>query len=76
MVLTTVEPGRRIRLPSDWADELGLGDTAALAKTPDGILVKPCDKPTWGEIFAQKLRVGSRSEGADAEEADSDAAFL
>jgi hypothetical protein len=55
MQITTVEPDHRIQLPADWVAELGLEHLAALEKTAEGILVRPCRTVTWGEIFADKL---------------------
>jgi hypothetical protein len=59
MKLTPVEPGNRIQLPADWAQDLGLRGLVALERTGEGILVRPCPRTTWDDIFATKLTVGS-----------------
>ena len=53
--LTAIGPDHRVRLPSDWAESLGLTDVAALEKTDDGIVVRPARAAGWDEIFATKL---------------------
>ena len=53
--IATIEPDHRIQLPADWVAELGLEHIAALEKTAEGILVRPCRTATWDEIFADKL---------------------
>jgi AbrB family looped-hinge helix DNA binding protein len=59
MNLTPIDSGRRIQLPAEWADALGLRDMVALERTDDGILVRPAPRATWDEIFADKLIIGS-----------------
>ena len=66
--LTTIEPDHRVRLPSDWAESLGLTDLAALEMTDDGILVRPAPAAAWDEIFATKLLM--QSGPATAEEVE------
>lgn len=55
MRVTPVEPGHRIRIPEEWADEMGLTDVAALEKTEAGILVRARPRATWDDVFATKL---------------------
>jgi hypothetical protein len=44
---TPIEPGNRIRLPSEWTESLGLHGTVTIERTRDGILVRPCaTRPT------------------------------
>ena len=57
--LTPVEPGRRIQLPADWSEALGLQNRVVLVRTDEGILVRPCPRATWDDIFATKLVIGS-----------------
>lgn len=54
---TAIEPGHRIQLPADWVEALGLQGQVVLAKTAEGILVRPCPKVTWDDIFATRLSV-------------------
>jgi hypothetical protein len=60
MKITPVEPDYRIQLPADWVAELGLEYIAALEKTAEGILVRPCRTVTWDEIFVDKLPMGQQ----------------
>ena len=57
--LTSVESGNRIQLPADWVEALGLRDLVRLERTDSGILVRPCARLTWDDIFATKLVIGS-----------------
>ena len=57
--LTPVESGNRIQLPADWVEALGLRDLVRLERTDSGILVRPCARLTWDDIFATKLVIGS-----------------
>ena len=65
--LAALEPGHRIQLPADWADALGLRGMVVLEQTSEGILVRPCPRPTWEEIFATKLAIGSAPSDAGKE---------
>ena len=56
-VPTHLEPGNRIQLPTDWTEELGIQGAVLLDKTSDGILVRPCPRFTWDDIFANRLTV-------------------
>jgi hypothetical protein len=67
MKLTPVEPGNRIQLPADWAQALGLRGLVALERTGEGILVRPCPRTTWDDIFATKLTVGSAPPDQDGD---------
>ena len=59
MSLTPVESGNRIQLPADWLQTLEIHDFVALERTGDGILVRPCPRATWDDIFATKLIIAS-----------------
>ncbi len=74
--ITTVEPGHRIQLPGEWAEALGLERLAALEKTADGIVVRPCSTVTWEEIFADKLAIGPQSLARDLSEVSGDDLLL
>jgi antitoxin component of MazEF toxin-antitoxin module len=52
-----IEPGNRIQLPADWAEELGLRGRVTLERTDNGILVRPSPRYTWDEVFATRLSV-------------------
>jgi hypothetical protein len=56
---TPIEPGNRIQLPSDWAEALGLRGLVTLERTNQGILIRPCPRLTWDDIFATELQIGS-----------------
>lgn len=70
--IIAVEDGPTVRLPADWAAEIGIHGTAALEKTPEGILIRPA-KPrgrSWDDLFAHKLRVRTAlSESGEPREA-------
>jgi hypothetical protein len=53
----SLEPGNRIQLPADWAKALGLCDLVILERTDNGILIRPCPRFTWDDIFATRLSV-------------------
>jgi bifunctional DNA-binding transcriptional regulator/antitoxin component of YhaV-PrlF toxin-antitoxin module len=74
MRLTPVEAGRRIEIPAEWADELGLQKIAALERTVGGILIQPYPMPvsSWEEIFSKKLPVGPSAPTADLSEFSGD----
>ena len=61
MVVTPIEDGNRIQLPADWTEELKLSGRAALERTAEGILVRPCPAATWDEVFANRVPVGRAS---------------
>ncbi len=52
-----VEARNRIQLPAEWCKSLGLQGIVALEKTAEGILVRPCPRLTWDDIFATRLSV-------------------
>jgi hypothetical protein len=54
-----LEPGNCIQLPPDWAQALGLRGFVTLERTDAGILIRPCPRLTWDEVFATKLQIGS-----------------
>lgn len=56
---TPVEPGIRIQLPAEWAEALGLRDRVTLERTDQGILIRPCPRLTWDDVFATGLQIGS-----------------
>jgi len=76
MKITPVEPGHRIQLPADWVAELGLEHSAALEKTAEGILVRPCHTTTWDEIFADKLSIGQTIASLDLSDVSGDDLLL
>jgi hypothetical protein len=59
MNLTPIDADNRIQLPSAWMESLGMRRVVALERTGDGILIRPCPRTTWEDIFATKLAVGS-----------------
>jgi antitoxin component of MazEF toxin-antitoxin module len=74
MTVTPIDPGNRIQLPADWMQALGLHDLVTLERTNEGILIRPCPRATWEEIFATKLVIGSAppSQHEDSEELTGD----
>jgi hypothetical protein len=62
-----LEPGNRIQLPADWVKALGLGGLVSLERTEDGILVRPCPRLTWDDIFATRLTVRPGNTDTDIE---------
>ena len=76
MKITPVEPDHRIQLPADWVAELGLEYIAALEKTTEGILVRPCRTATWDEIFADKLPMGQQLSALDLSDVSGDDLLL
>jgi hypothetical protein len=76
MKITTIEPDHRIQLPADWVAELGLEHIAALEKTAEGILVRPCRTATWDEIFADKLPMGQQPAALDLSDVSGDDLLL
>jgi hypothetical protein len=72
MKITPVEPDHRIQLPADWVAELGLEHIAALKKTAEGLLVRPCRTATWDEIFADKLPMGQQLSALDLSDVSGD----
>jgi hypothetical protein len=66
--LTPIESGHRIQLPADWAEALGLRGLVALERTDNGILIRPCARLSWDEIFATKLTIGSAPPDANEDE--------
>jgi hypothetical protein len=67
---TLLEPGNRIQLPAEWAHALGLRGRVALERTSDGILIRPCPRATWEEIFATKLVIGSAPPDQDEDDVE------
>lgn len=76
MKITPIEPDHRIQLPADWVAELGLEHIAALEKTSEGILVRPCRAATWDEIFADKLPMRQQLSALDLSDVSSDDLLL
>ncbi len=72
MRVATVEPGLKVRIPADWADELGLDEVAELEKTEGGILIRPCQTATWDQVFATKLPMGPAPAIQDLSEVSGD----
>jgi hypothetical protein len=56
---TSIEPGNRVQLPAEWAEALGLRETVRLERTTEGILIRPCPRLTWDEVFASRLQINS-----------------
>ena len=71
---TVIEPGNRIRLPAEWAEDLGLQDQVVLVKTDEGILVRPHTKVTWDDIFSNRLsaRPGAAATALEVTEVSGD----
>lgn len=61
--ITRVEPGLRIPIPVEWAEDLGTQNVVSLERTTEGILVRPCctemASMSWEQFFADKLTIGS-----------------
>jgi hypothetical protein len=76
MKITPVEAGHKIQLPAEWATEFGLGNIAALEKTAEGILVRPCHTAAWDDIFADKLPMGQQQVALDLSEVSGDDLLL
>ena len=73
---TPIEPGNRIQLPADWAEALGLRDRVTLERTDNGILIRPCPRVSWDEVFATKLPIGQTSPESEDLEIRTDDLFL
>jgi antitoxin component of MazEF toxin-antitoxin module len=54
-----IDADNRIQLPADWAEALGLRDQVTLEQTDSGILIRPCPRFTWDDVFSTKLTIGS-----------------
>ena len=54
---TPIEAGNRVQLPHEWAEDLGLHGLVTLERTGNGILIRPCPRLTWDDIFATRLVV-------------------
>jgi hypothetical protein len=76
MNTTPIDAENRIQLQADWAKALGLRDRVTLEQTENGILIRPCPRYTWDDVFATKLTIGSApaatNENADALELTGD----
>jgi hypothetical protein len=59
MTLTAIDADNRIRLLAAWIHDLGLRGLVVLERTSEGILVRPCPRAAWNDIFATKLVIGS-----------------
>ena len=72
--VTALEPDNRVQLPADWAEGLGLSGLVTLERTDVGILIGPCPRYTWDEIFATKLSVrpGDSAAAPDISEVSGD----
>ena len=66
--IASLEPGNWLQLPAEWVEALGLHSLVTLEKTAEGILVRPCPRATWDEVFATKLPIGSAPPGKDEDE--------
>jgi antitoxin component of MazEF toxin-antitoxin module len=69
-----VEPGNLVQLPAAWMEELGIHGAVLLDKTSEGILVRPCPRFTWDDIFATRLTVrpGDPASAPDVTEVSGD----
>ncbi len=67
---TPIEPGNRIQLPADWADALGLHGLVTMERTDNGILIRPCPRLTWDDVFATKLEIGSAPPEENSEDVE------
>ena len=76
MKITPVEPEHRIQFPADRVAEFGLEHIAALEKTAEDILVRPCRTATWDEIFADKLPMGRQLSALDLSNVSGDDLLL
>ena len=71
-----IEPGNRIKLPADWASALGLHGAVTLERTENSIIIRPCRRLTWDEVFATKLPIGQTSPESEDLEIRTDDLFL
>jgi bifunctional DNA-binding transcriptional regulator/antitoxin component of YhaV-PrlF toxin-antitoxin module len=62
-----IESGNRIELPEEWLKTLGLNEAVRLEVTKDGILIRPCRRSTWDEVFSTRLSVVRRDPGTAPE---------
>jgi hypothetical protein len=67
-----VELEYKIKIPAEWAEELGLKNTVTLEKTSTGIVVRPFYTLTWDEVFAEKLTIGQQVFALDLSEVSGD----
>jgi hypothetical protein len=58
---TTLEPGNRVRLPAEWVEALGLRQAVRLERTTEGILIRPCPRLTWDDVFTSPLQINFRA---------------
>jgi hypothetical protein len=59
ILVAALESDRRVRLPAEWAEALGLRDQVALERLGPGILIRPVPASlTWDDVFADKLPMG------------------
>jgi hypothetical protein len=72
--VTSLEPGNRIELPADWTAGLGKSGLVTLERTDKGILIGPCPRFSWDDIFATKISVrqGNPAIPADVSEFSGD----
>ncbi len=59
MTVIPIDADNRIQLPAKWSEDLKLQGVVALERTSEGILIRPCPRFTWDDIFATKLVIGS-----------------
>jgi hypothetical protein len=74
--IATVEAGNRIRLPAEWAADLGLENIAELERTPEGIVVRRCRTVSWDDVYADKLSIGQQASTSGSSEVNADDLFL
>jgi hypothetical protein len=70
MTVTILEPDNRIQLPAEWTETLGMHGRVCLDRTADGILIRPCPRLTWDEVFATKLVIGSAPPDKDQDDVE------
>lgn len=73
--LTPIEAGNKIAIPVEWLAALHFEELAALERTTEGVLIRPCPPPTlftWDEIFAEKLPTGTASTAVETTELSGD----
>jgi hypothetical protein len=62
-IVTSLEPGNRVEIPADWTEGLGLSGLVTLERTNEGILIGPCPRYTWDDVFATRLSIRPSNSG-------------
>jgi hypothetical protein len=71
-VVTRIEAGRRLRIPTEWGDEFGPEHDVELVRCKEGILVKPLPKTRLQVALDRKLPM-NRPSHLDLADIDMDA---